>query len=636
MSLRNRCFVLLPAILVFTGIRASAQAHVTENQTTYIYVDAQNGSDGNSGAYNSPLKTIQAAANKANTNNQKWIGSKVIIKPGVYRETVRIGSYLSTTAPITFQASVAGTAIIAGSDVLTGWNQENSWTFSHTWTPNLGTCAIPSGWPSGIQTIVRRTEMIFVNGVPLTQVLSWSDLHPGTFMVDETSNLLHVAPPSGTNMWTATVEAATRSQTLNVSNRSNLVFRGLVFEHAANCMNTSGAIVSGSSNILFESDQVLWNNWGGIGIYGSNNVTVQYSIANHNGGVGFTAANTQYALFNYDESDYNNWRGAQGALYDWGMGGTKMLRMRNTTVQNHFSYRNQAQGLWFDTDNKNITINNATLSQNVLASLQLEANEGPITLQNSHLCSSGLGANVINTSNLTIQYNTFYNNSGTGNLQAEIYIAGKSGGRLLWDWLTGQNYNVFTSNMVLAGNTFENASPGQKVFGTFLSGNDWNQFAWTLNAWSNKWYDPTTTAPFQLTGNKMATLNGWKSAVGTDSTSAWALPTSSPAGACTAPWPTFSDFAVSLTQPSISMSSGYATTPIQVSSFNSGNVSLFFTGLPSGVWASLSQWNIVNGTVTMNLYASSSAGYKTVPVTLWAVSGSRVHSVTFNVNVTPS
>ena len=67
-------------------------------------------------------------------------------------------------------------------------------------------------------------------------------------------------------------------------------------------------------------------------------------------------------LFNYDESDFNNWRGGQGALYNWGMGGTKLMCHGNTTVQNHYAYGNQAQGLWFDTDNKNITVTNATVA----------------------------------------------------------------------------------------------------------------------------------------------------------------------------------------------------------------------------------------------------------------------------------
>ena len=40
--------------------------------------------------------------------------------------------------------------------------------------------------------------------------------------------------------------------------------------------------------------------------------------------------------------------------------------------------------------------------------------------------------------------------------------------------------------------------------------------------------------------------------------------------------------------------------------------------------------------VTIKFGASKTAANQTVPVTLWAVSGNRVHSVTFNLHVTPA
>ena len=112
---------------------------------------------------------------------------------------------------------------------------------------------------------------------------------------------------------------------------------------------------------MFDRVQANWNNWGGLSISGASNFTVQNSIASHNGGVGFQTTRSQYGLYDFNETDYNNWRGAQAAFYDWGMGGFKLFQTRNITVQNHYSYNNQAQGLWFDTDNKNMTVTNATL-----------------------------------------------------------------------------------------------------------------------------------------------------------------------------------------------------------------------------------------------------------------------------------
>jgi len=477
--------------------------------------------------------------------------------------------------------------------------------------------------------------MIFVNGNPLTQVMAWADLKPGTFFMNPTYAVLHIYPPTGTDMSTAVVEAAVRGTTFAVENRSNIVLRGLVFKQAADCMMTTSANIYSSSNVLIDSVQALWNNWGGLGIYSSNNVTVQNSVASHNGGVGFYGDKDQNVLLNFNESDYNNWRGAQSAFYDWGMGGTKLFKMRNTTVQNHFSYNNEAQGLWFDTDNQHITINNATLSGNVQAALQIERNEGPLMLENSRLCSSGQGVNVLTSAAVTIQNNTFYNNSGTNKVQAEIFVGGQAGGKIITDWITGQSHQLFTTGMVISGNTFLNASAGQLVFSTYLGGTDWTQFASTLNSSNNTWYDPATASSFKIVNGKVVGLSTWQSAVQTDYSSVWQAPAASPTNACTAPAPTYADFHVNLDNDNYTMSAGKAIATVHVNSFGYGPVSLQAEGMPSGVTASLSQTSLSSGTVTLTFNSTTSAAVQTVPITLFGVSGSRVHSATFYLHVNP-
>jgi Right handed beta helix region len=624
--------------LALAGLRAFSQANVTENQTTLIYVDGQKGLDSNAGSVTAPLKTIQAAVNKANTNNQKKIGTKVIVNAGIYREAVNIMPVSNqSTVPLTVQAAKTGTAIIAGSDVLTNWSTDPNYPSAYitTWFPVMGTCSVPNGWPTNFGAIALHTEMIFVNGVPLTQVLGFSQMQPGTFYINETYGTLHVWPAPGTNMSTAVVETATRQKTLSVVGRSNIVLRGLVFRHAANCMNTSGATVTTSTNVLIDAVQALWNNWGGLGVFSTNNFTVQNSIASHNGGLGFQGSRDQYGLYSFNESDYNNWRGAQGAFYEWGMGGTKLFQMRNITIRNHFSYNNQAEGLWFDTDNKNITADNATLVGNVTAGLQIERNEGPITLQNSHLCSSGVGVNLLTSQQVTLKQNTFYNNGATNKYQAQIYLAGSNGGISITDWQTGQTYHLTTTGLVLSGNTVVASAPGQYVFGTYLSGADWTGFANTLNANSNNWHDANTANSFKVVNGKYVNLTGWQSATGTDYTSTWAPPSTSPATACAVPTPSFTDFAVNVDSGNYTMSAGKVVSTARVNSFGYGAVSLKVTGLPSGVSASLSTANLVSGAATVTLTATKAAVNQTVPITLWAVSGSRVHSVTFNVHVVP-
>jgi len=138
MHFKKSFFILLLTALAIAGPRARSQATVTENQTTYVYV-SKSGSDSHSGTSSSPLKTIQAAVNKANYNNQKSIGTKIIVGSGVYRETVTVNRG-STGVPLTIQASTTGSAIIAGSDVLTGWTNVSgkAYTYYRSWNYNFG------------------------------------------------------------------------------------------------------------------------------------------------------------------------------------------------------------------------------------------------------------------------------------------------------------------------------------------------------------------------------------------------------------------------------------------------------------------------------------------------------------------
>ena len=613
---------------------AYAQANITESKNAAaVFVDAASGSDQNSGVIVSPLRTLQAAIKKAAVKSDLSIPTKIVLSPGVYREAVNIPESSSqTSGTLTLESSYIGAATVSGSDVLKSWNRSsNSSIYTHYWGYNLGTCGVPSGWPSNFAPIARHRGMLFVNNTMLTEVLSQSSLRAGTFYVNEGSNVIYMWPPYGTNMSTALVEAAVRSTTLSVVGRKNVVLRGLVLKHAASCINQSGANITKSSHVLIDGVQASWNNWGGLGINYSSYVTVQNSVASHNGGVGFSGyANTNFVM-SYNEADYNNWRGAMAALYDWGMGGVKLMKMRTASVRYQHSYRNQAQGLWFDTDNKNITVDHATLSQNVLGSLQLEANEGPITVTNSALCSSGMGANIINTEKLTMKSNLFYNNSGTNRWQAQIFIAGKSGGRQIRDWQTGQSYNLYTSGTVLENNSFQDASAGQNTFGTYLGGYDWYHFSQTLVAGNNRWYDPTTTKPFKLANGKLVTLSGWKSATGTDYSSNWARVTA--VSGCGVPSTSFPDFSVNADNRAYSMSHGHTTATLRVNSFNFGTVYLKVTGMPRGVSASLSKSSLSSGVVTLYMSANSSAAYQTVPITIWAWGGSRVHTVTVNVHV---
>jgi Right handed beta helix region len=628
--------------LAIAGFRAHSQVIANQVPSSTIYVDSVRGSDvvanvATAGTTTAPLQTIQAAINVANTRNQQKIGTTIVVNPGVYRESINIGPVSGgSAAPLAIQASTTGSTIVSGSDVLTGWQpvSGHSGTYWHSWTYNFGVCPIPSGWPTAIPTIARRTEMVFVNNGPLTQVLAESQLRPGTFYVDEAANQILITPPSGTSVSTSKIEAAVRPQIFTLAGRSNVTVKGMIFEHANSCINKAAATIASNSNVVVDGVQAIWNNWGGLALSGNRTLTVKNSIASHNGGVGFLGDQDVNTTFSYTESDFNNWRGAEGAFYNWGMGGTKLFQMHTATVQYHYSYGNQAQGLWFDTDNKNITVNNATVAGSAMSALQLEANEGPLTVENSHFCTSLAGVTTLNQEKLTMKYNSFYSNGGFGQYDGQIFIAGRAGGHVIYDWQTGQYYDLRTSGTVLTSNNFLASTSGQHVFGTYLSGSDWSDFANSLVASGNHWYNQGTAYSFGLPSGHMVNFAGWKSAVGTDYSSYWAL-TSASSG-CGIPAQTYTDFAVNLDRETYSMSAGHVSIGVRVANFGYGTVNLSVSGLPSNVSASISKSSLSSGIVSVSISATKYAANKTVPITIWGISGSRVHPVTVNVHIVPA
>lgn len=635
------------AAAMLHGLPASAQANVVENEPATVYVDASAGSDSNPGTQIQPLRTVGAGTSLAIRNNVQGIGTRVIVNPGVYREYVNVAAnYRGTSTPITIQAAQPGTAIIAGSDVYTNWYQgtNNSAIYTHSWTYGFGNCAISNGYPPAMKPILRRREMVFVDGIPLTQVMSLPQMLAGTFYVDEASQQIQIWPRPGTNMNTALVEVAVRPDTLDINRQGNIVVRGMVFEHAASCIDKSGVNVNSANNVLIDSIQTNWNNQGGLHVSGSTNVTVQNSVSNHNGSNGFGGFRSKQVLFQFDEADYNNWRGAQAAFYDYYMGGMKFFNMHSATVNQFFAYNNQAQGLWFDTDNRQIVAQNSILSGNGVANLQVELNEGPIAILNNNLCYGQVGVNLINAANITFAGNTFYDNGGSPvHMTPQLYLEGKPGGRSFTDYETGVFYNVISSNITLSNNVFENGGLHQEVFASYQVGSDWAAFATTLKSNNNRWFDPFTVNGFQTNGKKYG-LSAWQSSTGQDSASVWGH-TTDVGRTCVAPPTDFPDFAMYADGAAYTVANGHAIMNFTLKPYisaialtkstTSGPASsypfaLSVSGLPSGVSASFSTPTAGADGIVSSLTVSAAPGtpQQTVPVTVFAQSLGQVHTIT--------
>jgi hypothetical protein len=242
---------------------------------------------------------------------------------------------------------------------------------------------------------------------------------------------------------------------------------------------------------------------------------------------------------------------------------------------------------------------------------------------------------MLTSGGITISGNRFFNNGG-GQYQAAIYLAGKGGGRTIVDYQTGQSIVTRTMHTTITNNVVEDASGGQYVFSTYLSGSDWSNYVSTLHSNSNQWFDLMQSTAFTMPANKHVTLGGWTGSTGQDTASNWvAVPTLQ--NACVVPASSSSqDFNVEETWQTFktyTLSSGKVAIGMRVKSFSGAAVNLSTGQLPSGVSASFSSPSSNGGNLTLTVSASSSAAKKVVPITVFAQSGNLIHSVTLNVSI---
>ncbi len=485
-----------------------------------IHVDVHDptASDRNMGTAPSPLQTIGRAVQIALADNADGMSVTIFIHPGMYREAISIPAD-GTNASLALQATEKGKSVVSGSDVWKGWRPwGNRGIFTHPWVFSWGLAPVPQGWPR-LHDIVRRREMIFVNGLLLNQVVGLENMSPGTFSVDEGAHLVYIWPRDTVDPNTAMVEVAVRDPLLLASGRTNLTIRGLVFQHAATALDASAVTVNNSTHVLIEDSTFLWNNWGGLAMNMSVNAVVRRSGANHNGARGMSTWKAKNVLFEDNETSYNNWRGSWGDFFSWATAGIKNMFVHKGTFRRHRSIGNETWGFWLDTDNQNVTIEDGVWCNNNAGAF-VEASQGPITIARAIICinnSTSLGTSI--SQNVTLQNSIIYNTAPYPLFEINDLPSG-----VVQNWETGQEMMLRTQQWTLCGNVFISTGRSQYLF----SVPDWNFFLNTLRSSRNDYWNPHTRAAFWLRASprtgRALDLSGWQALLGQDSDSIFADP----------------------------------------------------------------------------------------------------------------
>jgi hypothetical protein len=511
------------------------------DSTRDIYVDGSSGSDANPGRESRPLKTISAAARMAISNYKLNISSNVLIQAGTYRESISLDyPPQPTVTKITFEAIKPGTVTISGADVWTGWQADPSdeHRYLHDWPFRWGVTPIPARWPASLAEIVRRREMVFVNAKPLTPVLSAGEMRDGSFYVDDEHGVLMIRPDAGIDPAKAVIEVCVRPRWFESHGVSGLTIRGLLFDKANPYLSEAAFAIFHASDILVEDSEFQWSNWAGMLLNNVRNSTVRRVVASHNGAAGLRGHGLSGVLYEDDEATYNNWRGALGNFYQFDEAGGRFGRVHDSTFRRIRSFNNQTLGFWFDTDTRNVVVEDSYFSHNQKFGIFLEANQGPITIQKSRICQNGSqGVFLNNSQRTTLKDNVIY-----GNSIAQISVDWRTRSRDFADWESGAAFSADGRELTLLHNTVVASDPAQLLLETSITAKDTGDiFYSTLGSDENTWYSPANTKVFQYdpggTGHldREVDFDKWRSKTGQDKNSKFEPPTTDPATLCEAP-----------------------------------------------------------------------------------------------------
>ena len=473
-----------------TGARIRDRADIT------LHVDTgrANASDGNRGDAGAPLRSIQAAADRALENRRLGRSTRVVVHAGEYREAIELNDASADAgAPlITIEGSGSGEVIISGADLWTGWLHDQAGPlYRKEWPHRRGLAPLPDGWEPvaadlRANPIVRRSEMVVVNGDRLEQVmvLPRLRLEAGTFHVEDATparpGTIRLHPRGEADPGHARVEVAIRPVLFTANHIGNLVLRGLTFRYAATPLQDGAVRINSCANVLLEDLRIVSNNWNGLALHESRDITVRRVTANDNGAGGLGAWRARNLLIEDVEASRNNWRGAAGQFTGWATG-QKFFYVHDAMFRRFRAVGNAATGLWFDTDHSQITVEQARLCENRTRGLFLEAVQGPFVLRDSVICDNGeIGIFATSVANLTLERNRI-----TGNGQHQVWIPWMDDHHVLRherDYETGRPLEIRSERWTMTANTIA-GSDGSLLF----SVGEWPFFFSTLRSDRNDW-----------------------------------------------------------------------------------------------------------------------------------------------------
>lgn len=312
-------------------------------------------SDQGPGSSGRPWKTLSHAAQKAGA------GDQVLVRDGIYRESIVLKTSGTEAAPIRFEAATGAHVVLTGADRLTGWQRVQGdspiyripWTHRFIpWSPHL------THPDDEYHRVIGRCEQVAIDNYLLRQVLEPGQMAPGTFFVDLSNQVLEAWDFANRDLNKVWAEGAVRQEVLR-SEGAWVQVRGLRFRFAANMAQHGAVVLAGAHDVLEDCTIEDMNASGAT--FAAPDLTVRRCVFRDNGQLGFGANGAHRLLFTACRVENNNTKGFDRG---WEAGGDKLVLCRDAVLERSQFVRNRGNGIWFDIGNEHCTVRQCLIADN--------------------------------------------------------------------------------------------------------------------------------------------------------------------------------------------------------------------------------------------------------------------------------
>ena len=471
------------------------------------------------GSQAQPFTSIQQALDAAKVDILAGTGVRVVIQPGVYREELYLEGNGLNNAPLIIEAGAPalGQVIISGADVFTGWQaaQDMPGAYQHPWLYRWGTIENPwrKQFGQGKEAAYPdfRREMFYLDGKPLSQSLSQTALHPGSFFIDEAAGRVLLYPPTGININATLIESAMRSANqdfgvLKIYKLNNLILRNLTITQGS--VAVWGSTRISGNNILVENCHFDRNNGVGLSINGEK-ITIRRTTANENGHAGMFLEGTSM-LVEQSEASWNGWKMKEWGYEDCSGAGIKFGGSSNVLVRSVKLVGNSYPGLWFDEGCTTVTVDNVLAFAGVSSGLNWEISD-QLQISNLYSLYNQVGWVSFDGSRVNLQTSVLAFNRS---LQMLTSNTDRPYDTELWT-VSGTTIAADTGNQYLLWDIWPQPASAAGVNTTM------DKFAATFTASNNVYSQPSFSVGFRKGDGSPLSLSQWQSYTGQEVGSVW-------------------------------------------------------------------------------------------------------------------